>query len=308
MIASCNFCTTDKNKIEVSEKQKLKYVLKKCNMTRVDVYNFLLEKCNLTNDYVIEEIKTEICKENGYGPNYEDCDCKINCSREYYLDPSDEIGVVKKCEIVTIKGVRANSSLLKKNKTIMKKYLGDNYVKNHPYLFQNNKELKNIGLTVTNHLMKCLFCVIDNPKMNEYLVKYLDSCEDINAVTSTYGFTALHIVCELFGRSRNEALIKTAQILIDAGANVNAITHFGSSPLHILMYHFCDDCDYKKEKEATIIKIFISHGADIFEERDNVISVYNYSIFDDEIFSEFVVDCKNKTITRSGNLTKRAIV
>ncbi len=62
-ISVCKKCVTGKKYIDVDFDQKMKYVLKKCDMTKEDLYNFLLERCDMDDDTVIDKVKTKISNE-----------------------------------------------------------------------------------------------------------------------------------------------------------------------------------------------------------------------------------------------------
>lgn len=314
---ACKSCTTKKKYIQVTDKEKLELVMHKCGIT----YKDLLKKCGLSDSQIINEIKNNISKsrkktkeviaiDDVYGiKNYIDCEhnCKIYCSDEYYLDPNDEIGVIPKSVIIKNKVTVQNSQEVLRLKNMMIKYSNKFQNIAYEYLYTPTFTLKNLGLKIDTHLMKCLFIVIDEPIINDYLKEYLETCNEINKSTKE-GFTALHIACELFGRSKNTDLITTINILIDKGANINQITKYGSTPLHIVLYHY-NMCEDHKELIVQLIKKFVDNGSDIYNIKNKV----NACVFDLilrhswELKDEIEIDKKNRKITfATGKLTKPA--
>ena len=154
-------------------------------------------------------------------------------------------------------------------------------------------------------------CVPHKSEINDYLIEYLKDAKDINETTSDFGFTALHIVCELYGRLNSDILVRTMEILIDAGANINAITFYGSTPLKILVYHFSSKCN---KKNVDVVEMFLLKGAEIFTIKNRAesekLSVYYILTYytDYKKFADFTIDEKNKTVIyATGKLTKCAI-
>ena len=234
----------------------------------------------------------------------------LDCVYEYYLDPFDKLGVIGEGNVLKITDSNINNTHESlKLKLGMEKYLGkidDNSsvftnCEKYEYLFDETILYINLGLTMHTHIMKCLFLVIKYPAMNEYIDNYLETNNvDINEVTPNYKFTALHIVCELYGRSNERELVTTMNILINRGANINQTTNFGSTPLHIISYHG----GLKNKNNHNVIRMLLAHGADAFEIKNRVEeSVCN--ILNANAHEDVTVDEKNKKIIfNTENLTK----
>lgn len=161
------------------------------------------------------------------------------------------------------------------NNTVLKNYVLSNN-DNNDKLLQLPKE--NISYGVGKHNVKgsdidyihnAVVSIHEYPETDEVIQEYLDIFPDkVNERTKTGNFTPLMVLCQYLHQSSSIVL----DILLEKGADVNAIDDYGKSVLNHC-FEGLKNCMYDGKKYLSLIKILLEKGADV-----NTIDEYGKSI------------------------------